>query len=57
MGIEKEKPANSNAPRKTCLSCNRLKPAEEGVRFCSACMERSRMKNIDPLYDDIGGPG
>ena len=42
----------------TCLSCGAaLRRPRERFPFCAACVERSRMKKIDPLYDDLGGPG
>ena len=63
MMKEENQRTNRNAlagnARPPCLSCSRpvRMSRERGARFCSACQERSQMKNIDALYDDIGGPG
>ena len=55
----RKKPALACTGRPPCLSCPSpvRMSRERGARFCSACLERSKMKNIDALYDDIGGPG
>ena len=40
-----------------CLSCEALLSAgamKLQTPFCLACRQR---KNIDPIYDDLGGPG
>ena len=51
-------PYNSNA-QLCCLSCGSPKrvSTERGGWFCRECLERSRMKNLDPIYDDLGGAG
>ncbi len=45
--------------RPPCLSCQGSvhRSRERGARFCQTCLDRSQMKNLNALYDDIGGPG
>lgn len=46
-----------NAEKPKCLSCEALLTAralELSTPFCLVCRQR---KNIDPMYDDLGGPG